>query len=381
MNHFDIQPVNRFVTGENASIRRPKEIAFFSYDDAHEFYLDDRSLRYYYPPTIGADLSEGFDSFQQLDDTADDHLDSLLKTIIDLETRTGEKCQADLITWRGMMTKIMAIPFDMFNGIPCKTALLIVSCLIKPTVDSFIEENHAHKLQSRDAQHHQVSRPGSASQDLMSYWGYKFETLALIPAPWAETSRDYIESREDLVVNNYAQYCSVVRTGIGKSKLILGGEVDALWDAKPSRTDDPINWVELKTAATPLCDRDVLKYERKLLKFWIQSFLLGVPRIIVGFRSKDGILQSLEELETSQIPRLVKQRGKGTWDGNSCINFTATFLDWLKSTIVGEGVWRIRKRDKSTVIEVFRIEESGHGSILSREFFEWRSQPGHGHVS
>ncbi|KAI4276732.1 MAG: hypothetical protein LQ337_002307 [Flavoplaca oasis] len=136
--------------------------------------------------------------------------------------------------------------------------------------------------------------------------GYKFETLALIPTTWAETSRDYIESRESLVVDNHAQYCSVVRTGFGKSRLILAGEVDALWDAKPCRPDDPINWVELKTAATPLSDRDVLKYERKLLKVWIQSFLLGVPKIIVGFRSKEGILQSLEELETSQIPRAEK---------------------------------------------------------------------------
>ncbi|KAL8916309.1 MAG: hypothetical protein Q9172_006364 [Xanthocarpia lactea] len=230
--------------------------------------------------------------------------------------------------------------------------------------------------------------------------GYKFETLALIPAPWAETSRDYIENREDLVVNNHAQYCSVVRTGIGKSKLILGGEVDArmfpsnlltasdhsnnflyglVWDAKPSRVDDPINWVELKTAATPLSDRDVLKYERKLLKFWIQSFLLGVPKIIVGFRSKDGILQSLEELETNQIPKLVKHKGKGSWDGNLCINFTANFLDWLKSTIVEDGVWRIRKKEKSTVIEVFKIEESGHGDILSQDFFTWRLRPEQGH--
>lgn len=45
--------------------------------------------------------------------------------------------------------------------------------------------------------------------------------------PWAETSRDYIESREDIAVNNNAQYCSVVKTSIGKSRLILGGEVDA----------------------------------------------------------------------------------------------------------------------------------------------------------
>ena len=57
--------------------------------------------------------------------------------------------------------------------------------------------------------------------------GYKFETLSLIPDTWAATSRDYIENRENEVVNNYAQYCSVVKTGIGKAKMIIGGEVDA----------------------------------------------------------------------------------------------------------------------------------------------------------
>ena len=71
----------------------------------------------------------------------------------------------------------------------------------------------------------------------------------------------------------------------------------------------------------------MLKYERKLLKFWIQSFLLGVPKIIVGFRTKDGILERLEELETSGIPGTVKKKGKGSWDGNTCIGFAAAFLD------------------------------------------------------
>ena len=88
-----------------------------------------------------------------------------------------------------------------------------------------------------------------------------------------------------------------------------------------------INWVELKTSAAIANDKDVLKYERKLLKFWIQSFLLGVPRIVVGFRSQNGILQKLEELETQNIPGIVRRRGNGTWDGNLCINFTAAFLD------------------------------------------------------
>ena len=71
----------------------------------------------------------------------------------------------------------------------------------------------------------------------------------------------------------------------------------------------------------------MLKYERKLLKFWAQSFLLGVPRIIVGFRNQHGILERLEELATHEIPGIVKRRGMGTWDGNICINFTASFLD------------------------------------------------------
>ena len=133
----------------------------------------------------------------------------------------------------------------------------------------------------------------------------------------------------------------------------------------------------------------MLRYERKLLKYWIQSFLLGVPKIIVGFRSQNGVLQRLEELETKNIPGIVKRQGKGMWDGNLCINFTAAFLDCegftardllttnaslgLKQTITTNGVWRIRRRERSSVIEVFKNEDRGYGDILSLKFIEWRS--------
>lgn len=77
--------------------------------------------------------------------------------------------------------------------------------------------------------------PRSYSQKTLSHQsltGYKFETLSLIPDHWNSTSREYIENREKMIVNNYAQYCSVVKTNIGASKLIIGGEVDA---GKPMR--------------------------------------------------------------------------------------------------------------------------------------------------
>jgi len=44
----------------------------------------------------------------------------------------------------------------------------------------------------------------------------------------------------------------------------------------------------------------------------------------------------------------------------------------LKGTITSDGVWRIRRRERSPVIEVFRMEEAGHGDILSDEFINWR---------
>lgn len=49
----------------------------------------------------------------------------------------------------------------------------------------------------------------------------------MIPDIWDAVSREQIEERPNQVVNNKAQYCSVVRTGFGKTKLIIGGEVDA----------------------------------------------------------------------------------------------------------------------------------------------------------
>ena len=68
-------------------------------------------------------------------------------------------------------------------------------------------------------------------------------------------------------------------------------------------------------------------FERKLMKFWIQSFLLGVPKIIVGFRTRDGVLTKLEEIETASIPITAQRRPSVRWDGNTCINFASAFLE------------------------------------------------------
>ena len=99
-----------------------------------------------------------------------------------------------------------------------------------------------------------------------------------------------------------------------------------------------------------------------------------MPKIYIGYRSADGILQNIEELDTQKIPSNIQRMGLFKWDGNLCINFTGAFLAFLKETIVGEGVWRIRRTAKDGAIEVFKVEETGTGSILKQSFLDWRAQ-------
>lgn len=137
-----------------------------------------------------------------------------------------------------------------------------------------------------------------------------------------------------------------------------------VWDAKPSppspllspssSTNSPphpqppqkINWVELKTTAE-LRDhpQSHANFTRKLLKFWAQSFLLGVPKIIVGFRTNDieGRLLRIQEFETTKIPRMVREQMQGSgegWEMGVCVNFTGLLLDCMFMRWC-EGLWRV----------------------------------------
>jgi RAT1-interacting protein len=163
-------------------------------------------------------LSEGYDQFVKQDDSKDEHLDGLLKALMHHERKTERRLQADIITWRGMMTKLMTAPFDRFDGFEMKATVF------QGTI--FIEEDHDAKLR-RNSKNTRGPGPGNIPNDMFQYWGYKFESLCLIPDTWDATSRAFIEGRERNVVSNKAQYCSIVKTGMGPYSMIMGGEVDA----------------------------------------------------------------------------------------------------------------------------------------------------------
>ena len=51
----------------------------------------------------------------------------------------------------------------------------------------------------------------------------------------------------------------------------------------------------------------ILLYSRfKLIKWWAQSFLIGIEKVIGGFRDDDGVVRRLETFNTLDMARMCK---------------------------------------------------------------------------
>ncbi|KAF9990923.1 hypothetical protein BGZ75_008092 [Mortierella antarctica] len=467
-NQFPLHPLDRFKV-KCAAFRQPIEIGSFSYDEKRNFVMDDSQLKYYFPPDLTKpnNLSVNYDKYIAKDSTVDEHIDALLDALICIRDREQEKereehekqvldhpqeqgteedeeericrqnrheprhhltpsmTQANFICYRGILTKIMCTPYS--RNEPWELG----ATLYKGTI--YIEEHVS-------AEKRQNSTGTNERHKLMSYWGYRFETICNISKPVSELRRiktkkrhatyddpqtesgastaallgsadasmqdrqrkqakvDVQESvqeqqqkpdldsqlspdceprtkslqlddgtaaadvaasenrttesetemvetidlqdpeltgRLDGIVDTNLQYCTVARTKIGQNSIIMGAEVDCTSEPKKPAPDNPLsNYIELKTSRIISSAREQSSFERhKLLKFWAQSFLPGIPTIIVGFRDDDGNVVTVEKFKTMEIPRLV--RGKdGAWDTTICINFLDGVFNFLRKMIV-----------------------------------------------
>lgn len=155
--------------------------------------------------------------------------------------------------------------------------------------------------------------------------------------------------------------------------------ISTVWNSNPPTDPNcPPIYIELKTSKiiNPSNPRDGVNYERKLLRFWAQSFLLGVAKVIVGFRDDSGVLRSLKTYETQELPGIARRSGRNLWDAKVSIDFTAGLLAWLRETVVGGGeeegvVWRVRFRPGADRVEV---ERTGEKSFLTEGFVKWREE-------
>jgi len=113
----------------------------------------------------------------QRDDSVDEHLDALLDTLQayeerhvknllshDDESRSGDiPTKPDIITWRGMMTKILIAPFDHFSEFEMNA-----TCF-QGTI--YIEEDNQAKVARKPADRARNPKSGGFSPELMTFWG------------------------------------------------------------------------------------------------------------------------------------------------------------------------------------------------------------------
>ena len=245
------------------------------------------------------------------------------------------------------MTKILCTPYERKE--PWQMALSIN----KGTI--YISE-----VETLDARQRRLNQ--SERQDEMCYWGYKFEDYVTSP-------RDLRKCKSiDSPINNKEAFCSVVRCRLDKNSLVFGAEVDCCVKSSSKTTNPPLNYIELKTSRIVENDRMQWSFERyKLLKWWTQSFLAGIPKVVCGFRNDDGVVKKLKTFNTLEIPSLVAEN-RNMWVGSVCLNFCNRLLDWVKSVVKDEDVvYMLHWREPFTHVE---LELSKHqDDVFLRDWY------------
>ncbi|KAJ8383986.1 hypothetical protein AAFF_G00212300 [Aldrovandia affinis] len=303
--------------------KQPLEVGCFSLDSRRRFFNDARQLRYYVAPERkipNFDLRAGYrERFVRRDDGVKEGLDHILRWILanraklqapDAAAASPPDCAlgVDFVTWRGHLTKLLTTPYETREG------WLLAATRLRGTL-------YVSEVETDAARAERLARTERHSE--MMYWGYKFEQYTCAAEPRGRPD-------EGGVVNTNEAFCTVVRTRLANHRLLFSGEVDCR-DADPRAPPGPACYLELKTSAEICTAKQRSNFHRfKLLKWWAQSFLPGVPRIVAGFRDNDGMVVSVETYQTSKISQLIKNE-YNCWKPTVCMNFCSDFLSFVQS--------------------------------------------------
>lgn len=111
MKTLSVPLLRSFSTLNNTKYHQPEIIGVFSYDAERNLHLDSQeALKPFTEPTLPIDLNKDFESFKRRDETTLEHLDALLECLD--HKNLLQSLDSHIITWRGIITKIMMTPFD-----------------------------------------------------------------------------------------------------------------------------------------------------------------------------------------------------------------------------------------------------------------------------
>lgn len=322
-------------------ITEPHEVACFSKDENGSRTVASRTkLRKYVAPAANADLNAGYDSF-----IPKRHDDTCVSNIINVVRTQNQQAFADcdIITYRNNLNKISRTPlasrdeweFDCCQFADSKVALDIRMTQPDPP----------------------IGVAGQATAHTMAmYQGYKFEALCT-------------GDNEAVPVDANAEFCSIAMVKLARHRMIVSSEIDATF-GDPSATGSGAirDYVELKTIKSVRHDGDLNSlYRYRYPKFWFQSFIAGVPSIVIGYRAPDGMLTHTSTISTFDMPSeaddFFRKQGQRSWNPAVMLNFTDHLLSLIRQVCSANPGFTIRVfySPSDSCVRAFMKDRPGSG--------------------
>ncbi|KAJ7437763.1 hypothetical protein FB451DRAFT_171430 [Mycena latifolia] len=304
-----------------------KQAACFSICDEHLEIDSTSALRYFAPPPLGANLRDGVEQFMErpLEDRAFQYarrLDTVFTTCLHSEN-SEELLKAEVVTWRGIMTKIM-LGYTLDLNISYHKGVL------------YLEEHREGEKFDQDSER--------------TFVGYKFEAICTTSTPGGERS-------DGTDVDLHTLWNTAITRTLGSLRILLVGEVDCV---KPGYSEHPgpEHYVELKTK------KKERVYNIAHAKWNMQSYLLDTPQIFVGFLDGADIVR---DFATFSVQHMESQQYRIDWG--------ARVLHSLRAHCARSGnnkgvlkVWRVQAKKKE--VRLLNKEGAPRNGIIPVSFIQ-----------
>lgn len=225
------------------------------------------------------------------------------------------RLETDFVSYRGLLTKLCCAPYEKRDG------WIICAAKFRGTIYLCTFDTDAQKYRNA----HMTKRDLQCSS-----WGFKFEQYLLSGKKlmrhmiyFSNLSefvnvnlyflyiKDSPNSQPDTLepVNESEEFCCLFSTKLGTNSLLYGAEMDGV--CSKNMLEAPVDWktikfIELKTNRTIETDNQYRNYQKKLLKWWCQSFIVGIENVMCGMRTDSGLVFELNNIKVSDMPKTCK---------------------------------------------------------------------------
>lgn len=290
-------------------ITKPKLCGFFSIDKNCKYRSDVSQMRYIYPPYLQKegcsgvqfDLNTDYDLiFPKTQNRKSLPNANLYKWVMENPHQTKG---VDFVSFRGTYSTLI-IPslveqVEDWRISACRIGNTIYLCAFDTEI----------KKRNREAQMKKGHQVRSTN------WGFKFEQFMLTDNPKIKPTGE-----GELHLNE--EFCMLYHSELKNYKLLYGAEMDGIV------SDSIIDDVSIEKLKNKECVE--LKLGRcegiKLLKWWAQSYFVGIEKIISASRKKPRFVTGLQNIQ-------VKNLAYSVLTPERCLSFLYQILDFIYDTL------------------------------------------------